>query len=73
MILRPHLSRLIANGELRQRAILDAPDGYGLTPREVEVMRWVARGKTNSEIAAVLYISPGTVRSHVEHAFARTS
>jgi DNA-binding CsgD family transcriptional regulator len=70
-VLRPHLGRLVANAELRNRAILDAPDGYGLTPREVEVLRWVARGKTNDEIAAVLYLSTGTVRRHLDNVFAK--
>jgi DNA-binding CsgD family transcriptional regulator len=35
------------------------------------VLRWVPRGRTNAEIATVLYISPGMVRNHVEHAFAK--
>jgi DNA-binding CsgD family transcriptional regulator len=70
-LLLPHLNRLRANHELRERAVLEAPDGLALTPRELEVMRWVARGKTNHEIAALLYISPGTVRRHVENAFAK--
>jgi DNA-binding CsgD family transcriptional regulator len=44
-----------------------------LTPREVEVIDLVARGLTNREIAAQLDVSPGTVRSHLEHAFAKLS
>jgi DNA-binding CsgD family transcriptional regulator len=70
-LLRPHLNRLRANIDLRQRAVLDAPDGLALTSRELEVMRWVARGKTNAEIAALLYISPGTVCRHIENTFAK--
>jgi DNA-binding CsgD family transcriptional regulator len=41
----------------------------GLTRREAEILRWVARGKTNREIAALLFVSPYTVRTHLEHAF----
>jgi DNA-binding CsgD family transcriptional regulator len=40
-----------------------------LTERESEILRWVARGKTNREIAAILYVSPHTVRKHLEHAY----
>jgi DNA-binding CsgD family transcriptional regulator len=40
-----------------------------LTRREAEILRWVARGKTNREIAALLFVSPHTVRTHLEHAF----
>jgi DNA-binding CsgD family transcriptional regulator len=38
-----------------------------LTPREVEVLRLLADGLDGSEIARALGISPGTVRTHVEH------
>ena len=37
----------------------------GLTPRQVEVIRLVALGKTNPEIAAELFISVRTVANHV--------
>jgi DNA-binding CsgD family transcriptional regulator len=64
-LLRPHLARIRVNAESRRR--MDA--SYGLTPREAEVLGWVARGKTNAEIAAALYISPQTVRKHLENIF----
>jgi non-specific serine/threonine protein kinase len=38
-----------------------------LTRREMDVALWVARGKTNKEIAAALSISPRTVEVHVDH------
>jgi DNA-binding CsgD family transcriptional regulator len=41
----------------------------GLTDREVEVLSWVARGKTNHEIAALLVVSPHTIRKHLEHSY----
>jgi HD-GYP domain-containing protein (c-di-GMP phosphodiesterase class II) len=43
----------------------------GLTPREVEVLRLLARGLSNKEMAARLVISPKTVASHVEHIYAK--
>jgi DNA-binding CsgD family transcriptional regulator len=45
-------------------------NGYrGLTTREAEVLGWIARGKTNGQIARLLFISSHTVRKHVENIF----
>jgi DNA-binding CsgD family transcriptional regulator len=41
----------------------------GLSPREREVLSWLAQGKTNREIAAILGSKIGTVRKHLEHVF----
>ena len=38
-----------------------------LTPREVEVLRFVAQGQTNRQISQQLVVSPATVKIHVEH------
>jgi DNA-binding NarL/FixJ family response regulator len=46
------------------------PDG--LTRREAEILILIAQGKTNSGIAVRLYLSPHTVRSHINHIFAKT-
>ena len=43
----------------------------GLTPREVEVLRLLARGLSNKEIAERLVISPKTVANHAEHIYAK--
>jgi HD-GYP domain-containing protein (c-di-GMP phosphodiesterase class II) len=43
----------------------------GLTEREVDVLRLVARGESNSAIAARLQISEKTVRNHVEHIYTK--
>jgi HD-GYP domain-containing protein (c-di-GMP phosphodiesterase class II) len=43
----------------------------GLTPREVEVLRLLARGLSNKEIAARLTISPKTVGNHAEHIYSK--
>jgi DNA-binding CsgD family transcriptional regulator len=42
-----------------------------LTPREQEVLSWVSRGKTNAEIARQIWVSPGTVRKHLENVYAK--
>jgi DNA-binding CsgD family transcriptional regulator len=42
-----------------------------LTAREVEVLRLVARGKTNKEIAAELVLSPATVERHITNIYAK--
>jgi DNA-binding CsgD family transcriptional regulator len=63
-LLRPHLIRIRAAREARAAQQLP-----GLTEREGEVLRRVSEGRTNAEIAALLYISPYTVRTHLEHIF----
>lgn len=40
-------------------------DGSGITERELDVIRLVARARTNAEIAAELFVSTGTVKTHV--------
>jgi DNA-binding CsgD family transcriptional regulator len=84
--LRPHLQQAWATAEMitaltaaRTTAAVSATEWsperlevrYGLTPREAEVLVWVAQGKTNPEIAGILRISPHTVRTHLERTFAK--
>ncbi|MDQ0596678.1 DNA-binding NarL/FixJ family response regulator [Streptomyces canus] len=42
-----------------------------LSPREIDILRLVARGRTNREIAAQLYLSEGTVKNHVSRILSR--
>lgn len=44
---------------------------YGLTQREAEVLSWIARGKSNRDIAAILALSPRTVDKHLEVVFTK--
>jgi DNA-binding NarL/FixJ family response regulator len=45
------------------------PDG--LTPRELEVLTLIASGQSNAQIARALFVSEATVKTHVNHIFAK--
>ncbi|WP_344489694.1 response regulator transcription factor [Nonomuraea monospora] len=49
--------------------VTECPDG--LTAREVEVLRLIARGLSNTEMAARLFIAGTTVKTHINNAFAK--
>jgi DNA-binding CsgD family transcriptional regulator len=44
---------------------------FGLTPRQGEVLYWIAEGKSNEEIGLILGAKPRTIAKHVEQIFAR--
>ena len=48
-----------------------ALDTHGLSPRELEVLRLVASGKTNKAIAGQLFLSEKTVDRHVSNIFTK--
>jgi DNA-binding CsgD family transcriptional regulator len=66
MLLQPHLAFLYAQAAGHLPAPL-----HILTRRESEVMRWLSFGKTDTDIAAVLAISPRTVHKHLEHIYVK--
>ncbi|MEJ8281528.1 response regulator transcription factor [Pseudonocardia spirodelae] len=65
------LSRLVAARAGSAPATpAEPPDG--LTPREVEVLGLIAEGLSNTEIARRLVVGEATVKTHVNHLFAKT-
>jgi DNA-binding CsgD family transcriptional regulator len=64
-LLRPHLHRAYLDAERRRHP---APQ---LTPRQWELLRLVAAGRTNAQIARQLGVSEGTVRIHLQNIYAR--
>jgi DNA-binding CsgD family transcriptional regulator len=73
--LRPHLANLYRLGVAIERArerpaeVAAAAAAVVLTPREREVLDWVAAGKTNRDIASILGASPRTVGKHLERIY----
>jgi DNA-binding NarL/FixJ family response regulator len=62
----PSVTRRLIEEFSQRRAPLEAPPGFAsLTERETEVLTHVARGKSNAEIAAALFVTENTVKTHV--------
>jgi len=55
-----------------EAAAADTQLADDLTPREVEVLKLIAAGMSNAEIAATLVVSDATVKTHINHVFAKT-
>jgi DNA-binding CsgD family transcriptional regulator len=68
-ILGRHLSQYWRRAGLRRGIAADVCDADRLTPREREILELVAGGRTNGEVAKLLWISPATVRKHLENAY----
>lgn len=58
-----------ARATLPDRLGLDGATTAALTPRESEVLEWVAAGKSDAQIGAILDISPRTVGKHLQHLY----
>ena len=67
-LLAPSITRRVIE-DYAQRAApnRDAPGLDQLTERELEVLRLLATGKSNAELAAHLFLGEGTVKTHVSH------
>ncbi|MBB5894466.1 response regulator [Kutzneria kofuensis] len=72
------------DGEVQRRLVEAAAGGAqpsrptaepadGLTPREIDVLRLIAAGMSNTEIARKLVVSEATVKTHVNHLFAKAN
>jgi DNA-binding CsgD family transcriptional regulator/tetratricopeptide (TPR) repeat protein len=59
------MGRLALDDEPHEPLTSEAPTPFGLTDRELEVLRLIAAGRTNREIGGDLYMSPKTASAHV--------
>jgi len=73
MLLSPTLTRRLIEHFLNRPAPGAAPAGAtaGLTERELDVLRLIARGRSNAEIGAELYLAEPTVKTHVTRMLAK--
>jgi DNA-binding CsgD family transcriptional regulator len=71
-LLLPHLKQFRRNAVARRHPLSWPSNGAdGLTPREREILELVAQGLTNAQVARMLWISPDTVRKHLENAYGK--
>jgi DNA-binding NarL/FixJ family response regulator len=76
-VLDPAVQRRLLSAATRDPGGPAAPSGDpggvdDLTPREADVLRLIAAGQSNREIARTLYVSEATVKTHVNRIFAKT-
>jgi DNA-binding NarL/FixJ family response regulator len=69
---RVHATLLAATAAPSKPAPAPVPAPDDLTPREVEILGLIARGLTNPEIAAQLFLSHHTIKTHISRIFAKT-
>jgi DNA-binding NarL/FixJ family response regulator len=72
-VLDPEVQQRLLSAAVRAPAPAPAePADNDLTPREAEVLRLIAAGRSNREIARALFVSEATVKTHVNRVFAKT-
>lgn len=64
-------SAVVEHAGIRCLVTVDAAESLGLSPRELQIARLVARGATNRTIASALEISAWTVSTHLRRIFAK--
>lgn len=70
-LLSPGVTRRLVESFVARRPAGPAPALSLLTDREIDILREIAAGKSNTEIAAALYLSEGTVKTHITHILAK--
>jgi DNA-binding NarL/FixJ family response regulator len=71
-LLSPSITRRLIEDYARRPPARERPAALGeLTPRELEVLRLIARGLPNSEIAQTLFVGDATVKTHISRIFAK--
>ena len=68
-LVAPHLERFRRRATRRRVNAKRMNRSERLTPREREILELIAIGKMNAEVARLLWISPETVRKHLENAY----
>jgi len=67
----PEIEPLLAHHVRPGIVLLAERRPFGLTPRERQILALIAEGRTNAEVATALWISPATVRKHLENAYTK--
>jgi DNA-binding NarL/FixJ family response regulator len=70
LLLAPEITRLLVSHYLERRSQPSPVHGFSLlTDREREVLELIARGRSNADIAAALFLSEATVKTHINRIF----
>jgi DNA-binding NarL/FixJ family response regulator len=70
-LLAPEITRRLIEEHVRRKRAVAPPELAELTAREIEVLRLVARGCSNSEVAAQLFLSHATVKTYMTRILAK--
>lgn len=67
MPLSAAVRRLLVNSIVADRVRPEPPPDLGLTPRELELLGWLAQGLSNHEISSRMYVSEGSIKQYLSH------